>query len=341
MTLPTTEFDSARIAVLMGGPSSEHDISLRSGEQVLAALGERALAVVIQKDTKWSINGAEPASIGEALDGLKSIVDAVFVALHGPFGEDGTVQGALDAVGIPYTGSGVLGSSLAMDKVRAKDVYRANDLPVAASVAITNIAWADSKENLLAKIESEISFPCVLKPAASGSSFGVSFPKSVSALSDEVEILIKAQVELMLVEKRIVGREFSCGVLDVNERAEALPVIEIIPDPERFEYFDFEAKYTPGATQEITPAEISEELTKTIQDLSVRAHQVLDCRDFSRTDFMLDADGSALLLETNTIPGLTAESLLPKSAKVAGYTFDKLVRLLIENALRRGTAKYY
>jgi len=335
--------DRASVAVLMGGPSSEHEISLRTGHQVVAGLEANydAVPVKIEKDGFWRIGDGEAVSIGQALDRLKDEVQVAFVALHGPFGEDGTVQGALDAVGIPYTGSDVLGSSLAMDKVRAKDCYRANELPIAPSIAITKVTWEDEREGLLDKIQSQIGFPCVLKPAASGSSYGVSFPADVDSLSSEVDALIKDQVGLILAEKRIEGAEFSCGVLDVNERPVALPVIEIIPDPERYEYFDLEAKYTPGATQEITPARISEELTQSIQELSISAHQVLGCRDFSRTDFLLGAMGQPFLLETNTIPGLTAESLLPKSAKAAGYSFEALVSLLVENALRRGTAKYY
>jgi D-alanine-D-alanine ligase len=332
-----------RVAVLMGGPSSEHDISMRSGQQVLQSLtgAYQGVSVIIQRTGEWSIAGAEPIPIGRALDSLKSQVAVAFVALHGPFGEDGTVQGALDAVGIPYTGSGVLGSSLAMDKVRAKEIYSAHSLPVAASVAVTPISWSDESSTLLEKVKSQVGFPCVLKPAASGSSYGVSFPKDIDTLRAEIEKLLADDVGLMLIEKRVLGPEFSCGVLDVDERPQALPVIEIIPDPERYEYFDLEAKYLPGATQEITPARISDELTKTLQDLAVRAHQVLDCRDFSRTDFLIDKDEQIVLLETNTVPGLTAESLLPKSAKAAGYTFASLISLLVDNAHRRGTTKYY
>ena len=332
-----------RVAVIMGGPSSEHDISTRSGQQVVAGLDDsfKSVPVVIEKNGQWKIGNDTSRKVGEALDQLKSRVDVAFIALHGPFGEDGTVQGALDAVGIPYTGSGVLGSALAMDKVRAKNVYQANDLPISPSVTITPSAWTDNKSGLLEEIQGSIGYPCVLKPAASGSSYGVSFPDSKDTLIEEISGLLSSDVPLMLVEKRVKGAEFSCGVLDIDGRPQALPVIEIIPDPTKYEYFDLQAKYTPGATQEITPARIDSELTQTLQEFAVKAHGALGCRDFSRTDFLVTEDRQPVLLETNTIPGLTAESLLPKSAKAAGYTFSELVGLLVRNAIRRGVAKYY
>ena len=332
-----------RVAVLMGGPSSEHDISTRSGQQVVSGLDEsfEAIAVLIGKDGLWKIGSDNPRPLGAALDELKTRVDVAFIALHGPFGEDGTAQGALDSVGIPYTGSGVLGSALAMDKVRAKKVYQANDLPISPSVTITPTGWADRKSGLLQEIQADIGYPCVLKPAASGSSYGVSFPDTEETLISEISGLLQSEVPLMLVEKRVQGAEFSCGVLDIDGRPQALPVIEIIPDPEKYEYFDLQAKYTPGATQEITPARIDAELTQTLQELAVKAHGALGCRDFSRTDFLVTEDRQPVLLETNTIPGLTAESLLPKSAKAAGYTFSELVGLLVRNAIRRGVTKYY
>jgi len=332
-----------RVAVLMGGPSSEHEISTRSGQQVVSGLDEsfEVIAVVIGKDGLWKIADDQPRKLGEALDELKERADVAFIALHGPFGEDGTVQGALDSAGIPYTGSGVLGSALAMDKVRAKKIYEANDLPISPSVTITPRTWSDHKSVLLSQISEAIGYPCVLKPAASGSSYGVSFPDSEETLVTEISGLLHSDVPLMLVEKRVIGAEFSCGVLDIDGRTQALPVIEIIPDPEKYEYFDLQAKYTPGATQEITPARIDAELTEALQELAVKAHSALGCRDFSRTDFLVSEDRQPILLETNTIPGLTAESLLPKSAKAAGYSFSELVGLLVRNAIQRGVTKYY
>ena len=326
-----------KVAVLMGGRSSEHDISMKTGGQVVDAL-PGAVSVVIDKAGDWVFDGDRTTSLGAAIDRLKATADVVFVALHGPFGEDGTVQGLLDAAGIPYTGSGVLGSALAMDKVRSKRVYESVGLPTPTYVAIDRWDWAHSKASLLESVP----VPCVLKPAASGSSVGVSFSDEVGDAETKIDALL-ADVELVLAEARIDGAEFSCGVLSVDSESKlfALPVIEIIPDRSKYAYFDYEAKYTPGATQEITPARIDEVLTKRIQDLAVAAHRALGCRDFSRTDFLLDAAGAPTLLETNTIPGLTAESLLPKSAKAAGIEFSKLVSILVDNASRRGPARFY
>ena len=328
-----------RVAVLMGGPSSEHPVSLRTGAQVVAALGARALPVVISKDGQWSFAGETPVSAGRALDQLVSRADVVFVGLHGPFGEDGTVQGLLDAAGLPYVGSGVLGSALAMDKVRAKRVYRSSDIPTADFVVFEGRDSAERRAELVARAAG-LGFPLVLKPAASGSSFGVSFPADAAALGRDVDALLGA-VDVALAERRIVGIELSCGVLDHGDRLEALPVIEIVPDPSKYSYFDYEAKYTPGASEEIVPARIEDELARAVQHLAVEAHRVLGLRDYSRTDFMVDGARRPWVLESNTLPGLTAESLLPKAARVAGYEFERLIALLVERAAARGRPRWF
>jgi D-alanine-D-alanine ligase len=255
--------------------------------------------------------------------------------MHGPFGEDGTVQGLLDAVGLPYTGSGVLGSALAMDKVRAKLVYRALGLPTPESESIDRLRWRDRRAEVVAAAE-RLGYPCVVKPARSGSSVGVSFPGSAAELASSLDALLKAE-EHALAEKKIEGRELTCGILEIarEQRVFALPVTEIKPNPEKYAYFDYEAKYTPGASLEITPAEIPPSLTQQIQTLALAAHRALDCRDFSRTDVLVGGDGQPVLLETNTIPGLTPTSLLPQAAKVAGYDFPRLISILIDNAIIR------
>jgi D-alanine-D-alanine ligase len=314
----------------MGGPSFEHDVSLNSGRQVLKALRDQAFEVRIEKSGRWIIDGDPAPTIGVAIDRLKEKADVVFIALHGPFGEDGTVQGLLDACEIPYTGSGPAASGLAMDKVRAKEIYRAHGFPISPSVSI---ALYDDLQDELTRA-AELGFPSVVKPACNGSSYGVSFPKTRSELDEAVTKLIAAKDEV-LVERFVKGKELTCGVLSIEaeSRTFALPVTEIVP-ASKYEFFDYEAKYTPGASDEITPARISDEVRDVVQRLALAAHRALGCRDFSRSDFML-GDGGPVILETNTIPGLTQTSLLPQAAAVAGIDFERMVRIVIDNALRR------
>ena len=321
---------TSRVAVLMGGPSFEHDVSLNSGRQVLKALREQAFEVRIEKNGTWVIAGQPAPTIGTAIDRLREKADVVFIALHGPFGEDGTVQGLLDACKLPYTGSGPAASGLAMDKVRAKKIYQAHGFPIERSVSIALY------DNLQAKLTeaAELGFPCVVKPACNGSSYGVSFPKNREELDRSVARLIAGKDEV-LVERFVRGKELTCGVLsiDAESRTFALPVTEIVP-ASKYEFFDYEAKYTPGATDEVTPARIPESVAVEVQRLALAAHRALGCRDFSRSDFML-GDSGPIILETNTIPGLTGTSLLPQAAAVAGIDFERLVRIVIDNALRR------
>lgn len=318
-----------RIAVVMGGPSDEHDVSLESGSQVLAALESRTpLAVVVQRDGVWTIDGEIARSTGAALERLAREVDVVFVALHGPFGEDGTVQALFDAIHLPYTGSGVAGSALAMDKARAKFVYVAREIPTPRFATVLR-----GEEWDVEKIEACCDYPCVVKPNANGSSFGVSFPADRAALVAAIEAHVSAGREV-LIERRVVGRELTCGVLEMDGQLVAMPVTEIIPDS-KYSFFDYEAKYTPGATAEITPAKIDDALRDRVQALARAAHRALGCRDFSRTDVMVDPDRGPVVLETNTVPGLTRQSLFPQAAAAHGIPFPRLVEILVANALQR------
>lgn len=322
-----------RVAVLMGGPSSEHDVSMKSGAQVMSVL-PGAVPVVLERDGRWRVGETQYASIGGALDDLKMRADVVFIAMHGPFGEDGTVQGFLQTAGLSYTGSGVAASSLAMDKVRTKLIYRAAGLPTADFEVLRPRGYTREVAEAVAH---KIGVPAAVKQACNGSSFGVSFPKTVPSLVQTVDALI-AQGQDVLVEQFIRGRELTCGVLEdaSTGQIQALPVTEIVPDS-RYEFFDYEAKYTPGATQEITPARIDDDLRDEVQALALAAHTVLGCRDMSRTDVMVSGEGRPLLLETNTIPGFTQTSLLPQAAQVAGLDFSALVALLVSNAALRRT----
>lgn len=304
---------------------------MNSGRQVLGAL-PRGLEAVIQRDGLWRVGGTVQPSIGAAIDALVSQADIIFIALHGPFGEDGTVQGLLESAGLIYVGSGVAASSLAMDKVRAKQIYRAAGLPT-PDFEVLRARGYDAET--AARAAARIGLPAVVKQSCNGSSFGVSFPKTQAELLQTAQQITSEGGEV-LIETYIKGQELTCAVLDSEATglAEALPVTEIVPDT-RFEFFDYEAKYTPGATEEITPARISDALREEVQTLALAAHEVLGCRDLSRTDFMIDADGRPQILETNTIPGFTETSLLPQAAAAAGMSFEQLVARLVDNAAHR------
>lgn len=310
----------------MGGRSGEHEVSLRSGAAVvaaLAALGHEALEVVFGRAGGARVGPVE-GSIGEALLALERWrPDVAFLAMHGPDGEDGRVQGALEMLGIRYQGSGVQASAVGLDKVRTKERFRVAGLPVAADrVVAPGVDWA--------ALVAELGLPLVLKTPASGSSVGVVIVKHLDDLARAGDALL-AEAGALLVEQYVRGREFTAPVLEGADGVPvALPVVEIRPRTAAF--FDYEAKYTPGATDEICPAPIPPELEARLGALGLAAHRALGCRGYSRTDVIVREDGAPFLLETNTLPGLTAESLLPRSARVAGLDFPALVQRLLERA---------
>lgn len=325
----------SRVAVFMGGRSAEHDVSLASGKKVLAALaGEGPLPVVIEKDGLWVIEGQPQRSAGAAIDRVKETCDVVFLALHGPFGEDGTIQGCLEVHGLAYTGSGVLASALAMDKPRTKMVYRHRGLTTPDFLHLDRSLWTRRRAALIERAATVVGYPCVAKPARLGSSVGISFPADPRALEAAVDGLL-ALTDDVIIERFVRGRELTCGVLSVarEDRTFALPVTEIVPG-EQFAFFDYAAKYTPGATKEITPARIAEDVASAVQAMALEAHEALGCRDCSRSDFIL-TDAGPQILETNTIPGLTEMSLLPQGAAVAGIDYGALISILVDNARRR------
>jgi D-alanine-D-alanine ligase len=262
-------------------------------------------------------------------------IDVVFIALHGPYGEDGTVQGLLELLRIPYTGSGVLASALAMDKLRSRQVLQANGIPVPAWTAIEASRWPSARAEIAGRIARDLGYPCVVKPNAQGSSIGVAIVGGESGLDAAVEAAV-AYDDVALVEEYLRGTELTCGVLDDPETGapQALPVIEIVP---RREFFTYEAKYEKGACEEICPARISAAQAAKAQDLAVRTHKVLGCEGFSRTDLFLTS-GDLIVLETNTIPGLTEGSLIPLAARTAGISYPELLDRMITAALRRHRA---
>lgn len=308
------------IALLAGGISSEREISLQSGDQVHEALDKKKFDV-IRYDPKTDLNRL----VAEAPN-----IDAALIILHGPYGEDGTVQGLLDLLDIPYQGSGVLGSAIAMNKLVSKHLYERFGLPVPPYIVIQHNNAIDPEEYL-----ERLGMPLVVKPVKGGSSVGISIVKSKESLKNAVDEAFTHD-DTVLIESYIDGIELTGGVIG-NKNLEALPIIEIIPDKEH-EFFDYEAKYTAGITREICPARIDEDLTVKAQTYAKMAHSSLFCKGYSRTDMILKKR-EIYIIETNTIPGMTATSLLPLAARSAGIGFSQLLDRLIELSIEEHKSK--
>ena len=310
-----TDTDRAlRVAVLMGGTSAEREVSLNTGKQVADALESRGHEVV-------RIDSGEPGFIG-ILEAERP--DVVFICLHGRLGEDGTVQGLLELIGLPYVGSGVLASALAMDKVMSKHFF--------AQVGIASPAYVHVRRGDTVDVEAvtrELGTKTVVKPANEGSAIGVTIAHEPGELPAALDEAFRYD-DSVLIEQFVAGVEVTVGVIG-NEDPVALPTLEIVPE---HEFYDYESKYVPGMSRHIIPARVGEEVRAECQRLSLEAHRVLGCRGMSRSDTIVTDDGRVELLEVNTIPGMTATSLLPDSARAAGIEFpelcDRLVRLALE-----------
>jgi D-alanine-D-alanine ligase len=294
------------VGVLMGGHSAEREVSLRTGAAILAALrrcGHRAVGIDAGRDLPQQL--------------ARRKVGVAFIALHGRGGEDGTVQGLLECLGIPYTGSGVLGSALAMDKKQSKWIFRAHGLPTPdfeVLAAGVRGAWP------LERLET----PVVVKPVCEGSTVGMSVVRSRGALAKALATAFRYDPEV-LVEAFVPGRDLTVGVLGDT----ALPAVEMRP---RGGFYSYRAKYTSGATEYLVPAPLTDRQAARTGELALAAHRALGCRGASRVDFRLDERGRPLLLEVNTIPGMTETSLLPKAASAAGIGFDELVGRILAAA---------
>jgi D-alanine-D-alanine ligase len=354
-----------RVVVLLGGPSPERDVSLASGLQVLQAIDPNryeALPYEITREGKFLPRpdllrlagpgaASAPPQVGHVPSAVESTalaphriedavgdgtVDVAFIALHGPYGEDGTIQGLLELLGIPYTGSRVLASALAMDKLRSRQVGMTNGLPFPAFVVVDGGAWPGNQATVRSQVAKELKFPCVVKPNAQGSSIGVTIVRGADALVPAIEEALQYG-EVVLVEEYLQGTELTCAILEDPKTGipAALPLIEIVP---RRDFFDYQAKYEPGASEEIVPARVPAALARQAQQLAVRAHRALGCEGMSRVD-MFARGRKIVLLEVNTIPGLTPGSLLPKAAAAAGIDFSELINRIIGNALRRKRAR--
>lgn len=315
------------VGVLRGGPSPEYEVSLKTGAHVLKKLPEQYQGKDIFIDQKgvWHLDGfpREPHRI------LKHM-DVVFNALHGAYGEDGTVQQILDTFKVPYTGAKTYASALCMNKHLSKKVYRAHDLKTPYHEILRRDNISHSR---LFGVYANLKKPVVVKPATAGSSIGVSIVSDWSEFSDAVALAFQYS-DSVLAEEYIEGREATCAVVDSgHKRGEvyALAPIEIIP-AEKGNFFDYNAKYS-GKTQEICPGNFSPEQTKEIQDMAIVAHKALEMRHYSRSDFIVTPD-TVYILETNSLPGLTDESLLPKALTQAGIAFREFLEHVLVLALR-------
>jgi D-alanine-D-alanine ligase len=309
------------IALLSGGDSPERQVSLDSGNQVFKALNKE----------KYRVLRFDPKTDLAELAGSAPDIDAALIVLHGPLGEDGTLQGMLDLLDIPYQGSGVLGSALAMNKLFSKKMYEKNGMLAPPYTVVTNIEDANPD-----RIAGELGLPLVVKPVVGGSSIGMSLVKSAEAIPRALRRALE-QDRSALVEAYLPGTELTCAVIG-NDHLETYPVVEIRPG-EDHDFFDYTAKYTAGATSEICPANIPENIAHQVQAIAKTAHTALGCRGYSRTDVILSRD-SIYVIETNTIPGMTRTSLLPLSAQAAGVDFSTLLDRLIHLGLEDYTRKH-
>jgi D-alanine-D-alanine ligase len=302
-----------RLALIAGGWSREREISLKSGENVYNGLDK----------AKYEVERYDPSKgLLRLIEDSKDI-DLALIFLHGKKGEDGSIQGLLDLLDLPYVGSGVLASALAMNKTVSKELFRCAGLNVPKEMLIFRGQDIDPVEMLAV-----LGKPVVIKPAAEGSSIGLNICYTAADIVAAIKDTLAMSSEV-IVEEYIKGREISCSVLG-NREPEALPVVEIIPKKE-YRFFSYEAKYLPGASKEICPAPLPSDVMEKAQSLAIKAHCLLSCKGLSRAD-MIVTDKDVYILETNTIPGMTENSIFPLAARTAGMSFPRLLDRLIELA---------
>lgn len=317
------------IAIVAGGDSSEYEISVKSAVGVAEALRDRYELFIINirgrewfwEDPKGRIFNIDKNDFSLVLDGGRVRFDAVFVAIHGTPGENGLLQGYLDMTGIPYTSCDAFVSALTFNKQACKLYLNEYGIPMTGGLLIRKGQQYDA-----ARILKETGLPCFVKPNASGSSFGVTKVKQVEEFQEALEKAF-AEGNEVLVESFMQGRETACGVIKTKQRKIVMPVTEIIP---KKDFFDYEAKYIGGMSEEVTPAEMPEEITARIQELSSEIYDILGCKGIVRVDFIVTEDGPQFL-EINTVPGMTPESILPQQAKVSGIAESDLYSMVIED----------
>jgi D-alanine-D-alanine ligase len=314
---------ASKVAVLKGGRSLERNVSLRSGahaEDALGRLGHEVVGLDVGDDLVERLRATRP--------------DAALIALHGPDGEDGTVQSLLAAIGIPYTGSGPAACMCCTDKALAKHLMRGAGIPTPdfhslAEAAIKELGAGDA----LASIASSLGFPLVVKPASQGSALGVKFAQDSDGLPGAL-VGAFSYGHKVVIERYVKGRDLAVSVLDGPSGPMPLPVVEAVPREEDF--YDYESRYEIGMTTFVCPAELPDATTARAQELALAVYELLGCHGVARVDLMLDESGELWVLETNVVPGMTATSLLPQAADAAGIGFDELIARVLQSAFTRG-----
>ncbi|HHW15263.1 MAG TPA: D-alanine--D-alanine ligase [Firmicutes bacterium] len=310
-----------RVAVILGGPSAEREVSLHTGENIVAALrqkGYEAMPLDVTDDLSLRLCALAP--------------DVVYIALHGRFGEDGCVQGLLEILGIPYVGSGVLASALGMNKLMSRRLFAAAGLPCPHyQVVEQGELAAKGVPEIAQRLLDAFGLPLVVKPNSQGSAIGVTVVREGDALPGALETALALDTTA-LIEEYIAGPEITVAILG-DRPPEALPVIEIVP---KKPFYDYDAKYTPGMSEHIIPARLSAETARLAQEYALRAYTALGCRHFARVDLLVNAStGLPVVLEVNTLPGMTATSLVPDAARAVGIEFPDLVERLVLMAAGR------
>ena len=321
-----------RVGVLYGGMSSEREVSLLSGAAVAAALKGRYDVHLLHIDAAGKWEHVYPAGTTSSITpkDVAELVDIVFIALHGTHGEDGDIQALLDSLGICYTGSGATASALGMDKMRCMQMCEAVGIPVPHTVVLQK-----GEPSPTARITAALSFPCIIKPNASGSSVGVSLVHCAAEIDNALE---KAWEEdtAVLAQEYITGKECSCAVLgNGSDELQALPIIEI--DSQKHPFFDYVAKYTAGEAKEVCPAVLPNDVTLRVQEMAKKVHDILGCSGLTRSDFIIATDGTPYFLEINTAPGQTPTSLCPQEAVAAGMSFP----VFLQQQVRLGIEKHH
>ncbi|TKD69876.1 D-alanine--D-alanine ligase family protein [Pseudalkalibacillus hwajinpoensis] len=303
-----------KIGVLYGGTSAEREVSLSSGKGIVKALKENGHEVI----------GIDfhPERLGEVME---LDVDIVFIGLHGKYGEDGRIQGLLDMLQIPYVGSGVLGSAVAMDKAKSKKVLKDSGIRLAKDLVLYK---SDDNHS----IDLPFGFPVVVKPNSEGSTIGLTIAQNEEELHRGIEEAFRFD-NTVILEEFISGTEVTVAVMGEKGNVQSLPVVEIVP---KNAYYDYESKYAEGGSEHIVPARISQDFTEMIQCQSVIAHELLGCETYSRVDYIVPKDGTEpVFLEVNTLPGMTPTSLYPDAAKEVGYSYEQMIEHLIQLGLKK------
>ena len=345
-----------RVAIICGGRSSEHEISCISAGGVLVAIDRNLyepILIGITKSGKWvlipesykmeiadgvlpSVPETAPAVVadvaGFSAEGKSLALDIVFPLLHGPYGEDGTIQGLLEIANLPYVGSGVLASAVAMDKSFAKQIFASHGIKIAVGFTVKAQEWSENSATITKQAD-QLGYPIFVKPARGGSSKGTTKVKSSSEFAAAINEAHKFDSKA-LVEQEIIGSEIECAVLEIDGVATASTVGKIHIDS-KFEFYDFQAKYIDGATSIELPAPIDIEISQEIQRLAVKAFKSLGCSGLARVDFFLTKNGEIVINELNTMPGFTATSVFPKMWQASGVGYTEVISALLKSALTR------